>query len=144
MLFQKQIIPHDPENGLYGDCYRTVLACLLDLPPVTVPHFAVGNTYETEFHDRAQAWLGRMGLTQITWPYTGDNSRDDVLASASLHNRGIHFILLGRKGHNGADHNVICKDGAVVWDPSLDPIEGGVTHPSSQGWWWVTFIGRRL
>lgn len=142
MTPQKQLYLHDPENGSFGDCYRTVIACLLDLKPEAVPHFGVGNSYEREFHDRAQAFLGRMGLTEITVPYAGD--RDAVIEAVSESNPGLHFILLGKVGHNGADHNVICKDGQVIWDPSLDPVEGGVTHPSSNGWWWVTFIGKKV
>ena len=43
MTPQTQLNKHDPANGVYGDCGRTVIACLLDLHPSEVPHFWDGN-----------------------------------------------------------------------------------------------------
>lgn len=28
---QKQAFKHDPANGIYGDCYRTGIACILGI-----------------------------------------------------------------------------------------------------------------
>ena len=36
--FQKQANRHDPENGIFGDCYRTCLAGLLGVDRDSVPH----------------------------------------------------------------------------------------------------------
>lgn len=40
---QKQAFLHKPEEGVYGDCYRTCIACLLGIDRDAVPHF-----YSTE------------------------------------------------------------------------------------------------
>ena len=41
MTPQNQLHKHDPANGVYGDCGRTAIACLLDLHPS--PHFWNGE-----------------------------------------------------------------------------------------------------
>ena len=38
----KQLNHHDPDNGIIGDCYRTAIACLLDLPPDALPNYCEG------------------------------------------------------------------------------------------------------
>ena len=39
MEFYKQLNEHNPDEGVYGDCYRTAIGCLLNIPPEFVPHF---------------------------------------------------------------------------------------------------------
>jgi hypothetical protein len=38
MTPHKQRFRHDPANGIYGDCWRTAIACLLDIQPEEIPH----------------------------------------------------------------------------------------------------------
>lgn len=38
----KQLYGHNPDQGIFGDCFRTALGCLLNLPPEKVPHFYDG------------------------------------------------------------------------------------------------------
>jgi len=46
MRFHKQLITnHNPESGIFGDCQRTAIACLLDKHPSDVPHFATPETW---------------------------------------------------------------------------------------------------
>lgn len=140
MIERKQLFRHDPENAQFGDCWRTAIACLLDLEPGDVPHFAVGNATEDEWYERTLAWLKPWGLCLVAYPMGAEWSRDQVIESVSHHNRGVHWILSGRNG-NGANHNIICRDGAMVWDSSLDPHELGVTEAATGGHWWIYFIG---
>jgi len=35
----KQTIIHNPDNGMYGDCFRACVASLLEKPIEKVPHF---------------------------------------------------------------------------------------------------------
>jgi len=37
MIKRKQIYFHNPEKGSHGDCYRTCIACILEIEPVEVP-----------------------------------------------------------------------------------------------------------
>ena len=39
----KQLFHHDPANGVWGDCFRAVIASVLSLPVEAVPHFFDGN-----------------------------------------------------------------------------------------------------
>ena len=43
---QQQKFKHDPANGSYGDCFRTALACILDLDRDEVPHFNEGLQFD--------------------------------------------------------------------------------------------------
>ena len=62
MKFHKQLYRHDPENGVWGDCYRTAWACLLDLEPEDVPHFCEGFTDDGAATAKLDAWLRERGL----------------------------------------------------------------------------------
>lgn len=33
MKYNKQLFRHHPEQGIFGDCHRTAIACMLDLEP---------------------------------------------------------------------------------------------------------------
>ena len=46
MIFHSQLIKHDPDNGQWGDCFRTCIACIFNVHNVTdVPHFGtMGHT----------------------------------------------------------------------------------------------------
>jgi hypothetical protein len=35
----QEITDHDPDSGIYGDCFRAALATILDLPIHSVPHY---------------------------------------------------------------------------------------------------------
>ena len=39
MKFYKQLHKHDPDNGVWGDCHRTAIGCLLDIEPELIPNF---------------------------------------------------------------------------------------------------------
>lgn len=63
MIRHAQTILADPErgdghdaNGVPGDCYRTAIACLLDLPVLDVPHFVAMEDWwgETQAFLRAR------------------------------------------------------------------------------------------
>lgn len=51
---------HDPARGVWGDCHRSALASLLELPLSDVPHFAKGG--RADWRERERAWLAGMGL----------------------------------------------------------------------------------
>ena len=135
MTPQKQVYQHDPDNGVYGDCFRTTLACLLDLAPDEVPHFMDGVETDKDGTAAANRWLAQRGLTLISIPYQGE--LDQILSTIAQYNPGIHHLLCG-KSRTGCHHSVICRDGKIVWDPSPD--DSGIVGPADHGLYWVDFL----
>ena len=74
MTPHNQLIKHDPENGMYGDCQRTCIAVILDLHPSEVPHFCEDPTatrHDENWREKRQArWLHDRGLTAATVAYS--------------------------------------------------------------------------
>ena len=142
----KQLFPYDPKNGMIGDCYRTAIGCLLDMPPQDVPHF-IGDvtTYDEETDTcetgdalpAIQAWLRLRGLCVISIGFNCEEVQHvlDVLQSQ---NTIGWYCLLGGKSSNGTDHVVVCKDGYIVHDPSLT--DSGIVGKESDGYFWVLFL----
>ena len=136
MKSQKQLFRHRPDDGVIGDCWRTCIACLLDLLPDEVPHFCDdcwddGPTATA----RAKAFLATRGLSCIDYAISGE--LDDILRSVGQTNPGLHYMLCG-KSRTGCNHLVICCDDGIVWDPSLD--DAGIVGPADDGYYWITWL----
>lgn len=141
MTPQKQLFRHDPENGVYGDCYRTAIACLLDLKPEEVPHVhehngALDMGAQTKMMND---WLEGRGLTEISVAFTGDF--EGVTKCMAVWNPGLHYLLTGTS-RTGCNHVVICKDTEIVWDPSLN--DSGIVGPADDGYFWIAFLGAKV
>ncbi len=127
MIFNKQVVKHDPANGAYGDCWRTCIACLLNLQPEEVPHFtqlAVEHGEDLDCDDRTREWLRKQGYDMACIPFQG-NSKD----WAAKHLGSMPYILTG-KSPNFPDvaHCVIGRGGfELVWDPA--PSGKGLSGP---------------
>ncbi len=139
MIPHKQLNRHDPENGIWGDCARTVWACLLDLEsPAEVPHFFDKGVSTREGNEAERAWLAARGLYPVAIPFQGDLA--GVMTTMRHTNPGLTFILTG-ESRNGTGHVVLCRDGEIVHDPS--PLDTGIIGPSpDDGMFWVTFLGK--
>ncbi len=136
MTPHKQLYRHDPDNGVWGDCLRTAIACLFDLRPEQVPHFADGGPSGSEMNARIDAWLKEQGSHRISVMYKGD--LDQVLRSVASQNPDVWYLLTGQSRME-VDHVVICRNDAIVHDPSLDG--AGIIGPADIGYYWVEFIG---
>jgi hypothetical protein len=136
MIQRKQLFRHDPANGVYGDCHRTAIACLLDLEPDQVPHFGEDFSDSEAFHHREEAWLTSQDWCAVSTAYKA--SLADVLHVQAALNPGIYY-LLGGTSRTGCGHTVIGCGGEIVWDPSLD--DAGIVGPfESDGLYWVTWL----
>lgn len=134
----KQAFPHKPEQGQYGDCQRTVFACLLDLDsPHDVPHFGSDFPPNGVFWDRANAWLGQQGYKLVSFAYDGNVHRRDVLRCMGMQNPGVYYILAGTS-FTGFDHVIICLGDSEYHDPS--PRNVNVISPGSDGLWRVEVL----
>ena len=129
MIFRKQICEHNPIGHEYGDCLRTVIACLLDMEPDTVPHFAHDGAEGQTVWDRADEWLAERGLATWRTAYAG-GTLDEILQTVNAANPGTYYMLMGRGGGNAA-HIVICLGDDIAHDPS--PFGVGLRGPFPQG-----------
>ena len=140
-------VQHDPDNGQYGDCFRTCLACLLDYDnPLDVPHFFEGGIIEND-DDGRELWGGvdewlisQHGLVHVKVPY-GTKTVKEFLAHADACLSNVAFTLLGESPRGDWNHVVICRGGEIIHDPS--PLyQGGayLSGPTEDGYFWAEFL----
>lgn len=138
MKYHTQILLHDPDRGVQGDCFRTALACLLDLNPRDVPHFWGDPSRDAdEVWREVDAWLTQNhGLRRWTAAYAGD--LESLLEALKVQNPGIAFLLCGASPR-GTAHQVIACDGKIIHDPH--PEGGGLVGPvEDDGYFWVDVL----
>lgn len=136
MTPHKQLNLHKPDEGIIGDCYRTCIACLLDLHPSEVPHFYKSIDEDLcEGNKRARLFLQQRKLELFDMAVAG--SLEDVLASAGSMNPDCYWMLTG-ESRTGCNHIVICKGGEIVHDPSLT--DSGIIGPTKNGCFYVSLL----
>lgn len=134
----KQRYRHEPKKGVFGDCHRTCYAMLLGREQEGVPHFAENGP--EDFHVNEQSFLEEEGLEQIQIIFPGDTALDLVLQTMNVLNPDKPFIL-GGMSKIGVGHSVVCFE-CEMYDPSLD--DNGIVGPMSDGYYWITYIVRKL
>lgn len=135
MRFVKQLHRHDPANGVHGDCYRTVVACLLDLDHDQVPHRHDFLTNEDQSRDMDDFLLGK-GVRTIRIALNGGDVEGALAVAATLSD-GLPYLFSGRS-RNGTNHVVIARDDRIIHDPSLD--DSGIVGPTDVGQFWVEWL----
>lgn len=106
-------VKHDPENGSYGDCLRTSIACILNVEkPEDVPHFFVDGCDGETAHYRIVDYLKTRNLRPFYLFFDKSYPLEVILHTVGTTNPGIHYLLSGRTEENG--HVVICRDDKVV------------------------------
>src|SRR3990172_6846928 len=137
MIFQKQKFRHFPPESI-GDCWRTAVACMLNLPVDAVPHF---NNYWPETEETAKKafeeerqFLESFGLRSVRCVYHGDCAPEVLLTAFGTNNPGIYYLVTG-SSRNGCNHVVIACDEKVVWDPAID--DSGIVGPSDDGYYHI-------
>ena len=127
MLLHKQKFKHDPENGVWGDCGRTALACMLDLEVEDVPHFAENCPSDEDFMNRMREWLRQRDLGIVEFYYNGEDvTMDALLQHMEEQNPGLIFFLVGTS-KVGVSHVVICSGGKIIHDTSIG--NSGIVGP---------------
>ncbi len=146
MIPYKQLFKHDPENGTYGDCHRTAIGSVFNIPPGQMPHFYDQDRSEAEAQHLLGEWLATRGLTQISLPFpvatpwAADDIRE-ILSHIKRWNGGQYYLLSG-SSRPGIGHTVVCLDDMILSDPS--PTEAGINGPLEGGYYLVTFFGSSL
>lgn len=108
-------IMHDPPNA-HGDCFRCVVASILEMRPADVPHFSELATDSAHERKLLREWLAPRGLSyfEIEWDAEAmKNWRADL---------SFHHVLSGVTSR-GTRHACVGFAGEVVHDP----------HPSREG-----------
>ncbi len=146
MKYQRQLVfPHRPVNNQHGDCFRTCVACMLDMDAADVPNFAENDASTDEFWGRIQDWFAGLGLYLLCVPLDGAMSQEDVLTTIGTMNPGCRYML-GGHSPGGTSHVVVCLDEKMEWDPS--PVGSGLDGPTSESGdeklWWVYMIGSKV
>lgn len=138
MTPHNQLFMHNPAIGVWGDCFRTCIACLLDLPLEEVPH-EHGDFSSEEQDAKMNAWLAGRGLrlirTAVRWP---DSTMAEFCTWAAYMNSGPY--MLSGLSPSGTSHVVICDETGMLHDPH--PRGTGLAGPYETGSWWVSFIGK--
>lgn len=133
----KQTIPHVPSMGLYGDCHRVVIACMLNKVPEDVPHFHEGlppiPASGEEFERRVDEYLATQGLEQFQVRYHDNLRVSDVLRES----RGVLCILSGTSVP-GVDHSVLVHNSKIVVDPHHQNV--GINGPMTNNYYSLTFL----
>jgi hypothetical protein len=137
MTPHKQLFRHRPEEGLIGDCWRTCIACLLDMAPADVPHFCDAEAWNNSelANAAARRWLHARGFNFIQYAMQGE--LEAVLRSVAACAPDQHYLLAGTST-TGCGHSVIGFNDAVAWDPSID--DAGIVGPMSDGYYWLTWL----
>lgn len=131
---------HDPANGVWGDCHRAAIASILELELDEVPHFYDEGRTAPEAEQLEREFLASRGLVPIT--FTSQSDLDAMLRWIAHYNPGTCH-LLGGQSRNGVMHTVICCDGQIVHDPSLD--QSGIVGPQpGTEYYWLTFFGSAI
>jgi len=128
-----QLVPHDPENGRWGDCMRACVASLLELPAEDVPHFMDGGPSQSEFVRRLHGFLVPRGL----WVMTHDHFWLAHLLEQSHVPEVYHIISGPSPRFPDCFHAVIGRNGEVVFDPH--PSRAGL-DPATRGQWQLEFL----
>jgi hypothetical protein len=136
ILKQKQAFLHDPANGVYGDCYRTAIACILKRERDTVPSFAYLWDDPDAWDSEVNFWLEKEGFSLAKTLFQVDKL-EDLLVSQMLNALNCPYILIGQS-KNGTNHCVICIGGEIVHDPSID--NSGIVGPCDNGYYTIEYI----
>ena len=114
MIFQEQLVPHDPANGLYGDCFRATLASLLGKTTAEVPHFFIDNPSGGVFNRRVSDYLVLEGYAFISIPaWDIKEWKKNTCFPLPLY----HEICDYSPRFPDTFHSVVGCDGIVVHDP---------------------------
>ena len=143
MREQKQLYFHKPAEGEIGDCFRTCVACVLDMDVEKVPHAFKdvwkpdGSCVVPEAHEIMNRWLAHLNLKFVEYPIEATREQLDLYLGHFL--KDTHVLLGCNSKHGG--HSVVAMNGDYIWDPSKD--DSGCVGPMDDGYWWIGLLIRK-
>lgn len=137
MRYNTQLILHDPDRGLYGDCFRTCLSCILDLVPSEVPHYMGESLPEKVIWNKYNRWLmDNHNLQLFSIAYS---SLEDVFSTMRILNPGIIYLLMGQ-GERGFNHQVLAMGNKIIHDPHPFGSRRLIGPDTDHGYYWVDIL----
>ena len=137
MIPYQQLYDHNPTAGVYGDCYRTALGCLLHIPPEEVPHFCDFSVYsDEEWAGHRDRWLAERGLGRVIINYVGSEV-EEILHYFEEINPGCYYLLAGNTA-DAVPHVVICQGGQVIHNPNRYDVP--IVAPLEEGNYEITLL----
>lgn len=143
MKYHRQLNKHDPENGVYGDCYRTVIACLLDLKPTEVPHVCDGlpdDYVGSKPVDDINEFLANHAVRHFEIPVPFE-SLDQALNWGAAYFGDSRYTLCGKSSGGERNHIVICKGAAIEHSTNDSTL---VAPCINDGYWWIGCLVKLL
>jgi len=134
LIKQKQLYRHNPEQGEFGDCHRTAIACLLDLKPEEVPNFGVHHADINKFFLMCDEFLRDAGYVSVDVWLDGKLTPQEALNALQP---DVYYLFCGQS-RSGYNHTVIATQGEIAWDPSLD--DTGIIGPCDNGYYGFTLL----
>lgn len=134
MIKHKQLFKHNPPHS-YGDCQRTVYACLLDKNPEDIPNFGLHYGDGAKFYQAVDEYLTSQNLARICIAF--QDKLENILKSMHSQNPDVYYMLSGRS-KNDTNHIVICLNDSIYWDTAID--DSGIVGPCDTGYYWVDFL----
>lgn len=113
------------EGEVAGDCWRTALACILEIPRDEVPHFAELHKNDPEFS--SDWWWASVKFVQEVKPgWTLFCINPPVFPAYVFPTEAPQRVILTGRSPRGPWSHCVVADaitGEIVWDP----------HPSREG-----------
>lgn len=148
MKKHKQLVQHI-EGKQNGDCFRTALACILDLEVLDVPHFyedmltEMSEEHAIDFANAVNEWIDRWlmerGVMRLLITLHGQEMSEALGMASGMFPYAMPYLLSG-KSENGFSHCVVCKGEEVVWDPAEKPTR--LVGPMQDHAWLIEFFVR--
>lgn len=112
-------------EGVVGDCWRTALACLLEIPRAIVPHFALIHKDDSEDDNHAWWWSSVQFVEKAKPGWTLVCLSPSFPVYNFPRTAPKRVVLTGKSPRGDWFHCVIADavTGEIVWDP----------HPSHDG-----------
>lgn len=139
---QKQAFKHNPDAGIDGDCTRTCVAMLLDVPRDCVPHEHGANKPEdyNAWKEQIARTFGVKFITIALPPQEGWSLAD--YCEFALHSGQGMPLMLGGFSGNETNHSVVIDANGMILDPAID--NSGIHGPCDDGFYWLEWIVRPL
>lgn len=103
-----------------GNCFRTAIACILELDPESIPHF---EDMQDEWWQSIQDWAKSQGLEVVPTVFFDQEGGEririslDQLQEAKDRIPKGWAVLSGKSPRYKSDHCVVAFDGEIVHDP---------------------------
>lgn len=107
-----QLNKHEPDNGIYGDCFRTAIACILGFDnPESIPLFAPVEDQKKSYVD----FLDSIGYILFEIPWKVNDSIKSPLEFMEYYYPNLPYLFSGLS-KRGVGHVAIYQGETLIHD----------------------------